>query len=527
MIKKFFPQYAQCKIAAISPCYSKRREFESTGFGDYNVTFKSIQDYLDSTDDKIRNYKEVQYDGPFAERAVLFSSPGGLMRTVKRYDKDVDAYTRKIEGAPEIYHYLSFLGDVIKNHTMIYSLIDCLSCKMGCNAGPGTLNKHKHLEELDRRVELRGQAAREFYGNSMKKHFKKSKRKLERLINDYWIDGLYTRTYCDRSSIFKQDFKLPSEQEIKAVYLKMHKHNPRDFLNCAACGYTTCEQMAIAILNNLNHPENCKRFNQVQKSIMVEQHKAELARVIDRVHAHTHKEINKSIEDIGTLYTHINDATSVIVRSSATIGEILKNIGSVHKTLEHNAQTVMKLNSSSIEGKKRILKIGELITSVSTQSSALIDISKLISNIADETSILGMNAAIEAAHAGEGVGKGFAVVAGQIRHLANNSGNKASEIENRLKGIKTLIDASYETSSNAQTQFDVIVSLINEVKSEEANIYNAVDVQNKIGHKVIDELNEVNTLIFKIKDEASSLLASGKVVLNNIDSLKDIQLEKQ
>jgi iron only hydrogenase large subunit-like protein len=64
MIKKFYPQYKNFKIAAISPCYSKRREFDEAGIGDYNVTFNSIQKYLDNKNASISQYPAIDYDNP-------------------------------------------------------------------------------------------------------------------------------------------------------------------------------------------------------------------------------------------------------------------------------------------------------------------------------------------------------------------------------------------------------------------------------------------------------------------------------
>ncbi|MDR2534826.1 MAG: 4Fe-4S binding protein, partial [Treponema sp.] len=74
MIKRFYPQYREHKIAAVSPCYAKRREFDETGLGDYNITFKSIQESLEAGNIRISDYPETPYDGPAAERGVLFSS---------------------------------------------------------------------------------------------------------------------------------------------------------------------------------------------------------------------------------------------------------------------------------------------------------------------------------------------------------------------------------------------------------------------------------------------------------------------
>jgi iron only hydrogenase large subunit-like protein len=523
MIRKFYPQYANCRIAAISPCYAKRQEFDAVGIGDYNVTFKSVQQYLEHTGDSISKYTEMPYDNPPAERAVLFSSPGGLMRTVERYNKDITNHTRKIEGAPEVYHYLAYLENSMQNNRPpVYNLIDCLSCSLGCNGGPGTTNQGKHLDELEVKIEKRSQDARAYYGNEKPRPHFFTKHKLERVLNDYWEEGLYTRSYTDRSAIFKRIVTFPSTQQIQDIYRKMYKTSDRDILNCGACGYKSCEQMAVAIINGINKMENCRHFIEVERKLINQQHKEEIEHTINTVYGHTIEEMNKSIEGIGSLSNHINETATVIIRSSTAVEEMVKNIQAIHKTLEQNAKMVIKLNTSSLEGKNRLLKIGELIADVSAQSDALLDACKVITDIADETSILGMNAAIEAAHAGEAIGKGFAVVAGQIRHLADNSGHQAGEIEKTLKNIKGLIDTSSESSSHAQTQFDIIVSLVNAVKGEELNIKNAVETQSNGGKEVIESLNMINDLILKIKDESATLLASGRAVLENIHSLKNV-----
>jgi iron only hydrogenase large subunit-like protein len=528
MIKRFYPQYAKHKIAAISPCYSKRREFDAVGIGDYNVTFKSIQEHLDKTGNNIGKYPAVPYDNPPAERAVLFSTPGGLMRTVERYDADATSHTRKIEGNPEVYHYLAGLAQTIKTSGVpSYALIDCLNCKMGCNAGPGTLNQNKHLEELEQKIEARSQAAKAFYGYDKAKPSLFQKRKLERLLEQYWEEGLYARSYTDRSEIFKRNIKFPTAQEIEKVNRTMYKTKPEDMLNCASCGYENCEQFAVAVINGVNRPEHCRHYLYVQKKILSEQHKAELQQVLDNVYDRTFQEMHKSIGGVGSLSQDISETADAVLKSSEAVEKIVKNIESIHNALEHNAETVIKLNASSMEGKNRIQKIGDLIAEVSKQSEMLIEACRVISDIADETSILGMNAAIEAAHAGEAVGKGFAVVASQIRHLADNSSKQAGEIEKSLKDIKCLIDSSNESASEAKSQFDLIVSLADTVKSEELNINSAMETQNDGGQAVLKALNEVNRLIINIQNESAELLASSQKVLENLTTLKNVPKQKE
>jgi iron only hydrogenase large subunit-like protein len=526
MIRRFYPQYNGYKIAVISPCYSKRREFDVVGVGDYNVTIKSIERYLSDTKDSIGRYAEVSYDNPPAERAVLFSTPGGLMRTVERYDKNITSHTRKIEGSPEVYHYLAHLGEAIsKKKAPVYVLVDCLNCRMGCNGGPATSNWAKHIDEVELTVEKRHQAAREQYVSQerLKQPFVRyfGRKKLEKYINKYWEEELYKRSYTDRSPIFKSIVKFPSKKEIEDTHRKMYKRSEKDMLDCGSCGYSTCEQMVVAIINGLNKPENCRHFIEIEKRITNEQHKAELSRSINEIYGHSLHEMNQSVDGIGSLSGHISETAASVLSSSAVIEEIVQHIHSIQKTLEHNAQTVLKLNESSQQGKNCILEIGELINQVAVQSDVLITACNIIGDIAEQTSILGMNAAIEAAHAGDAIGKGFAVVAGEIRKLADSSGHQAEEITKSLKSIKNLIINSTQSSARAQEQFDTIVSLVEAVNHEEMTIKDAVEIQSSKGLQVVKDLNEVNKLILKIKDESTSLLSSGQSVLEHLQSLKE------
>jgi iron only hydrogenase large subunit-like protein len=517
MIKRYYPEYKNYKIAAISPCYAKRREFDACGLGDYNVTFNSIQQYLDSGKDSVSRYPEKDYDNPPAERAVLFSSPGGLMRTVGRYDPDVNTHTRKIEGSPEVYHYFAHLSKAIQTgNAPVYPLIDCLNCHMGCNGGAGTGNRGKNLDDVEYLVEKR---AREVRNKYRPKGFAKvfHKNKIEKILDAYWEEGLYTRSYVNRSAIFKERVKDPSKAEIDAMFVAMHKTQAEDIRNCSACGYRSCEQMAVAIINGLNKKENCQYYVEYEKNLSNEQKmKDSVNTVLDHVLA----EMNKSIEGISSLSGEISSAAEYVLSSSSAIEEMVKNLHSIDTTLDHNAATVLKLNESSVEGKKRITGIAELIGDVSSQTDALIQSCMVIGDIADQTNILGMNAAIEAAHAGEAVGKGFAVVAGEIRKLADNSGRQAREISGNLKNIKTLIDSSRESSSNAQAQFDSVMSLVNAVKNEAASIKNAMDTQNSGGNRVISSLGEINNLIVKIRDESAKLRSSGENIVKDIHSLR-------
>ena len=89
----------------------------------------------------LSSYPKLPYDNPLAERAVLYSTPGGLMRTAERFVPGISAKTRKIEGQPGVFEYLSGLNRLISSGNQpYYQLVDCLNCEKGCNRGGGTVN---------------------------------------------------------------------------------------------------------------------------------------------------------------------------------------------------------------------------------------------------------------------------------------------------------------------------------------------------------------------------------------------------
>ena len=113
LIRRYYPQFSTYKVVVISPCYAKKREFDETGHGDFNITYQSIDRYLSDNRLDLATFEEIDFSNAPAERAVLFSTPGGLMRTVERDALGVSRKTRKIEGPGIVYHYLDHLEDNI------------------------------------------------------------------------------------------------------------------------------------------------------------------------------------------------------------------------------------------------------------------------------------------------------------------------------------------------------------------------------------------------------------------------------
>ena len=254
MIRKYYSQYDGCKIVAISPCLAKKREFIATGYGDYNVGYQSLANYFTENNIDLDEFEKRDYDNPPAERAVLFSSPGGLLRTAERWMPGIREKTRKIEGIHTIYEYLKTLPEMLEKK-MSPLLIDCLNCEMGCNAGPLTIAKDLPPDEIEYWVEKRNTEMKNVYLEKCSGNQEITKEKVEATIEAYWKEKIYARKYHDLSENTKID--IPTSEELNVIFKQMRKNTEEDIYNCTACGYFSCEGMATAIFNGKNRPENC------------------------------------------------------------------------------------------------------------------------------------------------------------------------------------------------------------------------------------------------------------------------------
>ncbi|MDR1677408.1 MAG: methyl-accepting chemotaxis protein [Deltaproteobacteria bacterium] len=417
MIKTYFPEFEKYRIAVMSPCYAKGREFDETGWGDYNVTFNSLYQYINENRIDLADYLEEPYIGPLPERAVNFSSPGGLMKTVERYTANVYNFTRKIEGPEIIYPYLETLSrSIIAGVAPL--LIDALNCDAGCNGGTGVPNVHeKTFDELEYNVSKRSKVMQSYYSGQAKNKNKglgkvfrlfrsKNTENINDVVDSYWQTNLYGRTYVDHSSNFKAYTMSPSQRD--KIAGQLGKDDKEDFFNCSGCGYLSCEKMIAAIFLGVNIPSNCQHY--------------------------TLKRMSKG-------HDHVLN--------------ILQISENVHSSIISAEQSIKNMTTSMQE-----------INGLSTKISSVL---KSIEDISFQTNILALNAAVEAARAGE-AGAGFAVVADEVRSLASKSANAVIDTRKMIESTISNVADGFKNSQSVNEHFSNILTKSNDILDISSNI---------------------------------------------------------
>ena len=214
-------------------------------------------------------------------------------------------------------------------------------------------------------------------------------------------------------------------------------------------------------------------------------------------------QIRKNIENLNDF---VGQQSRHVAQSSSAIEQMLANIASVTASLVHNAKNVQELADASTKGKDDLANVAEVVHEISKDSESLIEISGIIESVASQTNLLAMNAAIEAAHAGN-AGKGFAVVADEIRTLAESSSTQSKTISSVLLTIKKSIDRISDASDVVQRQFVEIDARIKKMSELEDSIRRAMEEQGTGSKEVLESigrLNDITSLVRKSSDEMLS-----------------------
>ncbi len=234
--------------------------------------------------------------------------------------------------------------------------------------------------------------------------------------------------------------------------------------------------------------------------------------------------INQIIDRITSLDNAIKKQVEGVNTSSELVEEMVSNIRSVTDILEENTKKVNSLGEKSEAGRDKINTSVEYAGTILKRSDSLIEASTIIKSIAQQTNLLAMNAAIEAAHAGE-AGKGFAVVAEEIRKLAEQSNSQGSNIASQLTEFKAAILGVVENTQTIQTEFEEIFNLTNNVKEKENSIKNAMMEQSEGSTQVLESMKEMTGTANVIQDESFKVLEGSRQIGDKMNELSNISVE--
>jgi len=227
------------------------------------------------------------------------------------------------------------------------------------------------------------------------------------------------------------------------------------------------------------------------------------------------EEITKEITSVSDM---IKSQSSMVEESAASITQMAASITSLSSIMQKNKNGSENLVRTAALGEVQINNTADSIELIQKSADTIKEMAEMIQGIAEQTNILAMNAAIEAAHAGES-GKGFSVVADEIRTLAEASSENSKSISTSLKEILENISKANEEGQKTAISFQEIQKEIMAVSSSFDEILNGLlELQNG-GNQIMEAINELASYTTEVNDNSSSIKKQTELVSQTVSSV--------
>jgi methyl-accepting chemotaxis protein len=231
--------------------------------------------------------------------------------------------------------------------------------------------------------------------------------------------------------------------------------------------------------------------------------------------------VTQVMAEIERLDGKIREQSARISGASSAIEELAASIHSIENSTVTANDHIRDLVHSSLEEKKRLSETAAATRLVEQESQALAEMNKVISDVATQTNLLSMNAAIEAAHAGE-TGKGFAVVAQEIRKLAETTAMQAKSSGEALLSLQKRIKEIAEASVHVERSFDAMIELIHRVEKISSDLKNAAGEQNSGSRQLLESIAALNAITQDVENGAAVMKSSAAETVETCRNLTDL-----
>ncbi len=209
--------------------------------------------------------------------------------------------------------------------------------------------------------------------------------------------------------------------------------------------------------------------------------------------------IYKLNEDASKVSQTMQEQAIAEEQNADAISQMAENTNQINELIKQAKQLSKNLSDSSEAGSAEVQKTELVINSVSEKSKQMSEVIQVIQQVASQTNLLAMNAAIEAAHAGE-AGQGFSVVADEIRKLAESTQSQAKSIKDLIIEITKAIQNGSSSMQDTKAMFYKIQQEIVTQTNVVENIAQTMDIQSTGAEEILSTTNKISQNIQSVNE---------------------------
>ena len=215
---------------------------------------------------------------------------------------------------------------------------------------------------------------------------------------------------------------------------------------------------------------------------------------------------------------------AMVEESSASVTQMIASVQNISRITHRGAQATGELTGATSDGGERLSETISVISSVHEGLEGIGNITGIIQSIASRTNLLAMNAAIEAAHAGD-AGRGFSVVADEIRKLAEASAKNSREISGILAEMVDNIQAADRAGQDTRQSFSRLNERVDEVKKAYEIIRSSMKELEVGGGEVLKVMKELNDFSGRVGRSSRNMRGQSRVVGESVKKVERVSGE--
>ena len=234
----------------------------------------------------------------------------------------------------------------------------------------------------------------------------------------------------------------------------------------------------------------------------------------------TSSSVESILDNITSLEGLISAQSASVEGASSAVEQMVGNINEVNHSVDKMASSFAKIAKSSEDGAKSQEALQQKISEIENQSNLLSEANAVIASIAEQTNLLAMNAAIEAAHAGN-AGKGFAVVADEIRKLSETSSEQSATIGEQLSEIQSKINEVVEATEKGVENFANLASEVRSTDNLVHQIKTAMQEQSSGSNLITDALAQMKDSTREVQSASKKMTTNSQTIIDDVGTLQN------